>query len=292
MTTTRPVPDVGDEPGPWTGYWQLPEPLLAFDPVDHRQRAVNPLAGLAEFGPYSRDARAGLQPRVRVALLASDDDVPRLRGLLRELWYPQQPRERAEYLPPYPGWPQAFGYPIGPADDRAQITLPARLDASVRAAASPARTLAAALADGLQALKLVQDSFDVIVFYLPPRFTPYFTDGPFDLHDAVKAAAAQLGLSTQIITDEALRYRCRASVAWRLATALYAKAGWIPWKLDTRAGPLDQQAAYIGLSYALRPAPDGSTGFVTCCSQVFDADGGGMQFVAYDTTQSNRTRKD
>ena len=146
MTTTRPVPDVGDEPGPWTGYWQLPEPLLAFDPVDRRQRAVNPLAGLAEFGPYSRDARAGLQPRVRVALLASDDDVPRLRGLLRELWYPQQPRERADYLPPYPGWQQVFGCPIGPADDRAQITLPARLDASVRAAASPARTLAAALA--------------------------------------------------------------------------------------------------------------------------------------------------
>ncbi len=290
MTTTRPAPGAVGGPGPWTGHWQLPEPLLAFDPVDPRQRAVNPLAGLAEFGPYSRTTRAGLQPRVRVALLAPDDDLPRLRGLLRELWYPQQPRERADYLPPYPGWQQVFGCPTGPADDRAQITLPAGLDSSVRATASPARTLAAALADGLQALKLVQDSFDVIVFYLPPRFAPYFTDGPFDLHDAVKAAAAQFGLSTQIITDEALRYRCRASVAWRLATALYAKAGWIPWKLDTRAGPLDQQAAYIGLSYALRPAPDGSTGFVTCCSQVFDADGGGMQFVAYDVGEGSDLR--
>jgi hypothetical protein len=70
--------------------------------------------------------------------------------------------------------------------------------------------LAAALSDGLRVLALVRDSFDVIVFYLPPRFAPYFTDGPFDLHAAVNATAAELGLPTQIISDEALRYRCRA----------------------------------------------------------------------------------
>ena len=64
----------------------------------------------------------------------------------------------------------------------------------------------------------------------------------------------------------------------------------MPWKLHTQAGPLDPQAAYIGLSYALRPAADGSTSFVTCCSQVFDADGGGMHFIAYDVGQGNDLR--
>lgn len=147
--------------------------------------------------------------------------------------------------------------------------------------------LAAALSDGLRALALVRDSFDVVVFYLPQRFAPCFADGPFDLHDAVKATGTELGFPTQIITDEALRYRCRASVAWRLATALYAKAGHVPWKLHTHAGPVDPQAAYIGLTYALRPGADGSTNFVTCCSQVFDADGGGMHFIAYDVGQGN-----
>ena len=287
MTVTRSASSTSATPhGPWTGYWHLPEPLLAFDPVDPRQRAVNPLAGLAEFGPYSA-SRNKNRPHssVRVALLAPDEDLPALRGLLRELWYSQQPRERAEYLPCYPGWRQAFGCRIEPAADRAQLSLPKDLNTRVRDAASPAQMLAAALSDGLRALTLVRDSFDVIVFYLPSRFAPYFTDGPFDLHDAVKATGAELGLATQIITDEALRYRCRASVAWRLATALYAKAGWVPWKLCTQAGPLDPQAAYIGLSYALRPVAAGSTSFVTCCSQVFDADGGGMHFIAYDVGQ-------
>ena len=64
----------------------------------------------------------------------------------------------------------------------------------------------------------------------------------------------------------------------------------MPWKLHTHAGPLDPQAAYIGLSYALRPAADGSTSFVTCCSQVFDADGGGMHFIAYDVGEGNDLR--
>jgi len=61
---------------------------------------------------------------------------------------------------------------------RAQITLPRDLDIRVRDATSPSQMLAAALSDGLRALMLVRDSFDVIVFYLPPRFAPYFTDGP------------------------------------------------------------------------------------------------------------------
>ena len=222
-------------PGPWAGYWRLPEPLLAYDPADPGQRAVNPLAGLAAFGPYSA-SKDGPQPSVRVALLAPEEDLPALRGLLRELWYPQQPRERPEYLPPYPGWQEAFGCRIEPAADRAQITLPPDLGAQIRSAAAPAQMLAAALSDGLRPLALVRDSFDVIVFYLPPRFAPCFTDGPFDLHNAVKATGAELGLPTQIITDEALRYRCRASVAWRLATALYAKSGHVPWKLHTHRG--------------------------------------------------------
>jgi len=47
---------------------------------------------------------------------------------------------------------------------------------------------------------------------------------------------------TQIITDQALGYHCRASVGWRLAMALYAKAGGTPYKLAA-GGMLDPSAA-------------------------------------------------
>ena len=39
--------------------------------------------------------------------------------------------------------------------------------------------------------------------------------------------------------------------------------------------------AYIGLAYALR-GDQQDAHYVTCCSQVFDMDGGGMQFVAFE----------
>src|SRR5581483_7446641 len=109
-----------------------------------------------------------------------------------------------------------------------------------RLAASPTphRVLAAALIDGLRQLLPVRNVFDVVVFYLPRRYRNLFAlpEENFHLHDYVKGFAATAGLTTQIITDEALSYSCRASVAWRLSIALYAKAGGTPWALPAVPG--------------------------------------------------------
>lgn len=268
------------------GYWLLPEPRLRFHPTDEQQVAVNPLVGLRDHGPFTD--RAFRDVRLRIALLApTQQDLDALRKQLNELVRAHEPRERRAYLPAWPGFEAVFRTKLSPADASAQIPLPPTLDADLRRSSDPKAHLAEALISGLRKLVLVRDRFDVVVFYLPPRYRQYFEDreADFDLHDQVKAVAAELGMTTQIVTRDALAYRCRASVAWRLGTALYAKAGGVPWKLDTTHPAMDSDTAYIGLSYALRTAEDGRTVFVTCCSQVFDSDGGGMEFVAYDAGQ-------
>lgn len=273
------------------GYSELAEPDLAFDPTDRSQVAVNPLVGLSTYGPFSARVFAAPSTIIRIALLGPQDDLPRLREQLNDLTRPHKPQERHEYLPDWTGFEAVFKAKLRPADTSAQIPLPTNLDSDLASAANPHQHLAQILADGLRKLISVRDRFDVVVFYLPSRYEPFFEDHDtdFDLHDTVKAVGAQLGLTTQIVTDSALTYRCRASVAWRLGTALYAKAGGTPWKLATHESPLDPDTAYIGLSYAMR-STQGRTGFVTCCSQVFDSDGGGMEFVAYDVGQGTDLR--
>lgn len=62
----------------------------------------------------------------------------------------------------------------------------------------------------------------------------------------------------------------------------------MPWKLADQ----DPEAAYIGLSYAIRPgATEEKHRFVTCCSQVFDSDGAGLQFLAYETDDAHIERE-
>ena len=64
---------------------------------------------------------------------------------------------------------------------------------------------------------------------------------------------------------------------WRISLAIYAKAGGVPWKLADS----DPEAAYRSLLCAASDRMDRPR-FVTCCSQVFDAEGAGLEFVAYD----------
>ncbi len=146
----------------------------------------------------------------------------------------------------------------------------------------PHTVLAKAMSGALAALRLVRHDFDVAMILVDEQWEAGFTardDEDFDLHDYIKAISASEGICVQIVREAgALNYRCRCSVMWRLGIALYTKAGGVPWVLaDMMPG-----TAFIGIDYALRAASGPDTRFAICCSQVFDAEGSGLEFVAYE----------
>lgn len=266
------------------GYSVVAEPLLSFHPDRPQDRHLHPLKGLVEFGPYSR-AIVNLDP-IRVAVITPHGFMGRIQSLFSEFEASHVPRERRAYLIDYPGFSRIFGVRLVLAEDPARLTLNPNLDAVLARSAQPHKVLAAELTKAFNQLIQARQLYDVVLLLLPEKWENAFygNDDDFDLHDYIKGINAARGIPTQIVNDDsALAYHCRASVMWRLSIAFYTKAGGVPWKL----ADVDPDRAHIGLSYALSQGTDGETHFVTCCSQVFDSDGGGLEFVAYETRDAH-----
>jgi hypothetical protein len=260
----------------------LPEPRLSFHPERVADVDIHPLRGLLRFGPYS----AGLVPDpIRVATISPAQDKTVLYDFMKELYNSYTPQERRDYLPKWPGFSSVFRVGMVGANKDCHILLDRSVEEEIVSSASPHVALAGRLVRAIQSLEARRAEFDVLFIYLPSRWSKCFYGGPdddFDLRDHLKAITAARRIPIQLVReDKAINYSDRASVMWRIGLALYAKAGGVPWKL----ADAESDTAYIGISYAVRPPSSHRPRFVTCCSQVFDAEGAGLEFVAYDAQE-------
>ena len=260
----------------------FPEPKLSFHPERTTDVDPHPLRGLLKYGPYSSNL---VPDPIRVATIAPFGKEKELYGFMRELNSRYSPQERKDYLHDWPGFKSVFGVQMKGADSGCHIVLDKSVDVAFEKSPAPHLVLAEHLTRALQMLETRRTEFDVVFLHLPLRWEEGFKgakDDDFDLHDHIKAFTAARRIPVQIVReDRAIAYRNRCSVMWRIGLALYAKAGGVPWKLSDA----DPETAHIGISYALRPVTSDRPRFVTCCSQVFDSGGSGLEFVAYDADE-------
>ena len=236
---------------------------------------------------FSNLAPTALILRIRNAyewhFLRLPNSMQDLDALLRELISKAKVRDAPNYYYDYPGFQAAFRVPLlaPPAD----LRIVAPNACAELAADGDGRGLASEIGSALGPLILNRSSYDVLFIYLPDAWEQAFKPEGFDLHHQLKAQLAPSSVAVQIVKEKTER-RDRAQVMWGISVALYAKAGGIPWKLADH----NRDEAYIGLSYAMKPRRDGAD-YTTCCSQVFDPDGTGFEFVAFDTRDYTTDRQ-
>ncbi len=252
------------------------------EPGLERGRRHNPLQGLVVHGPHTGHPTGQV---LRIATIATQDQQARLFDFLKRLHQPANPSDRRNYVPTFPGFERAFRVGLeGIAGSHCNATLAP--DTPRRGSEDPHANLVHALLGAIHGLRDHRDEWDVIAILLPSSWESLrkSRDGRFDLHDRIKATVAPMGIPIQFLReDSALASRQWCSTAWRLSLAFFAKAGGIPWRL-TPTSP--NTTAYVGLHYAIRGGTKNN--FVTCCSQVFDAQGGGLEFVAYNLEPRDR----
>lgn len=257
----------------------LGEPMLSFSAADADEADVHPLRGLVRYGPYSKGSFGGYTSRIRIATVGPESAFRRRGELMTSLRGAYEPSDRLEYVPKYPGFEHLFRVELVAAPATAHVKWPETLH-QVPGTGTPEQRLFQLMDAALQRLDAVRNEFDVVLVHFPDSWAPATRGNGFDAHDALKALGARYNMPTQVLNDRAFTFNYKASLAWRLAIALYVKAGGIPWKL-ARLSSVPDETAYIGLAYALR-GDQREAHYVTCCSQVFDMDGGGMQFVAFE----------
>lgn len=244
---------------------------------------VNPLKGLVENRPWDyKNTSSGLCPEICINVISTHQDAEFLNNLLlgiHEKSFPEKSEQ--DYLHQFMGFTQAFGVPI---------TFPRigestwRFIDDVLSASKEldnAKTLANRICYELDFLKKLElRTGTVVIIYIPKRWESLTSIKSeyeyFDLHDYIKAYAAQQGISTQFIREKTVNSSQSCRVKWWLSLAFYVKAMRTPWRLES----IDNQTAFVGIGYSINrnTYPENSKRIVLGCSHIYSARGEGMQF--------------
>jgi hypothetical protein len=291
----------------------LDEPDLEFA---NGSRHIDPRSGITNYGPA--DASETSVRTIKVGIIGIKEAIEGVKGWLdrcREPIAAKQSHLSHLYIP-FPGFDTSVGYRSTIVwNSRLERILDRRAVASL-ASMSPLTAVQAAVELYDQELTALNEepNCDVVIVcrpdVLPEREEaaadperPWLEPKPqplgFDFHELLKARSLRSSRPIQIIRretwdpsfkpkdrEERRQQQDEATKAWNLHTALYYKAGGVPWRLTRN--PKDLTNCYVGVAF-YRSA-DQET-LQTSVAQVFNERGDGVIVRGAQATQSKEDRQ-
>jgi hypothetical protein len=278
------------------------EPQLAF----HQGKLhVDIRAGLSTFGAFDKGS-TGVPVPIRIGVIGTTATVDGVRDWLERCKHGVASDEQKlkALRPPFPGMTQqVFGTSLELSDAATRAITRHELSKAL-AKSDPLPHIVEAFMDHARDLA-GKSGLHVLVVAPPPEVfalgdTPRtrMPDPPIDelqepapeqepsppstlnFHDLFKAQALDLQLPCQLSRPDTYgsisigrgrRLQDKATTAWNFHTALYYKAGGVPWRLARQAAVLT--TCYVGVSFFRSVAGDK---LMTSVAQVFDERGEGL----------------
>jgi hypothetical protein len=282
----------------------IEEPQLAFH---QNTEHVDIRAGLSAFGAFDKSS-IGVPVPIRLGVIGTTATVDGVRDWLEQCknGVPSDEKKLRALRPAFPGMTQqVFGTSLE-LSDMATRTITRHELTSALGMPDPLWHLVATFMDHARDLA-GKSGLHVLVIAPPPEVfalgdapRPTAADPPIDelqepapeqdapppstlnFHDLFKAQAIDLQLPCQLLRPDTYGYpsagrtrgrrlQDKATTAWNFHTALYYKAGGVPWRLARQPSTLT--TCYVGVSFFKSVAGDK---LMTSVAQVFDERGEGL----------------
>ncbi len=238
----------------------------------------HPMRGLSRFEPFDFPMNGNVfDPSINLAVICPAKFETQLFSFLNRLNSASPAgSNNPDYLLNFPGFHNAYSIPLN---------VPDPVSDNWKLIANPITSgtlmdVALGLADAIKRnIDLLESGRKkvVVVIFIPTSWLPYtkIVNGfeKFDLHDYIKAYAAQKQISTQFIQEETLADLQECQVSWWLSLALYVKSHRTPWVLQG----LQSSAAFVGIGYSVKPT-SAHKGIVMGCSHIYDSQGQGLKY--------------
>lgn len=258
---------------------QYREPFMQFfDRTTNRTESdFHPIRGLVKHGPYDFPLNGNLcDAEVNLGVICPlGFEIPLFNFLNRLNRTQPSGTSNPEYLIDYPGFNASYGVQLNIADPKSDLWQ-SITDPTGNGQLAIARDLAEKIKKGLNQFDGISKR-QVVVIFIPEKYEPYTrveTESEvFNLHDYIKAYAAQKNLATQFLREDTFIDNLYCQVNWWLSLSFYVKSQRTPWVLQG----LDQHTAFVGIGYSVkRKAKDNHVALG--CSHIYNAYGQGLKY--------------